>query len=150
MGQSEGSLLFASLRGQVRRNLVAIISLVLAILSLSYNTWRNEVTEHNRNVRQAGFEILLTLGEVHQVVFFMHYDKDEFRGNPRLGWAKVLLVEDLATIMPPPVAAAASTMTEVWGTNWSALGEDELAAQRVSRAVDEVRAATIESLSVLR
>lgn len=51
-----------SLRQQVRRNLVAIISLVLALLSLSYNTWRNEVTEYNRNIRQAGLEILVTLG----------------------------------------------------------------------------------------
>lgn len=139
-----------SFREQVRRNLVAIISLALAILSLSYNTWRNELTEHNRNVRQAGFEMLLTLGEVHQIVFFLHYDKDEVRGNPRLGWAKVLLVADLATIMPPSVESAADSLTAAWGANWSALGKDELAAQRVSDAVDEVREATIEALAVLR
>ena len=112
--------MMASFRQQVRRNLVAIISLVLALLSLSYNTWRNEVTEYNRNIRQAGFEILVTLGEVHQIVFFRHYDQDEVRGNPRLGWARVLLVADLAAIMPPPVA------------------------------MDEVREATLQSLSVLR
>jgi hypothetical protein len=140
----------ASFRDQVRRNLVAIISLALAILSLSYNTWRNELTEHNRNIRQAGFEMLLTLGEVHQIVFFLHYDRDEVRGNPRLGWAKVLLVADLATIMPPSVEAAADSLTVTWGANWSALGKDELAARRVSDAVDEVREATIEALAVLR
>jgi hypothetical protein len=140
----------ASFREQVRRNLVAIISLALAILSLSYNTWRNELTEHNRNIRQAGFEMLLTLGEVHQIVFFLHYDRDEDRGNPRLGWAKVLLVADLATIMPPSVEAAADSLTATWGANWSALGKDEIAARRVSDAVDEVRDATIEALAVLR
>jgi hypothetical protein len=140
----------ASFKEQVRRNLVAIISLVLALLSLSYNTWRNELTEHNRNVRQAGFEMLLTLGEVHQIVFFRHYDQDEIRGNPRLGWAKVLLVADLATIMPPSVESAADSLTATWGANWSSLGKDELAAQRVSDAVDEVREATIEALAVLR
>lgn len=43
-----------SFKDQVRSNIVAIISLLLAILGLSYNTWRNEITEHNRNVRQAG------------------------------------------------------------------------------------------------
>ena len=143
-------LMPASFRQQVRRNLVAIISLVLALLSLSYNTWRNEVTEHNRNIRQAGFEILVTLGEVHQIVFFRHYDQDEVRGNPRLGWAKVLLVADLAAIMPPPVAVAAGSLTATWGADWAALGTDELAAQRVSRAVDEVREATLQSLSVLK
>lgn len=140
----------ATFNEQVRRNLVAIISLALAILSLSYNTWRNEVTEHNRNVRQAGFEMLLTLGEVHQIVFFLHYDKDEIRGNPRLGWAKVLLVADLATIMPPSVESATDSLTATWGANWSSLGKDELAVQRVSEAVDEVREATIEALAVLR
>jgi len=139
-----------SFRQQVRRNLVAIISLVLALLSLSYNTWRNEATEHNRNIRQAGFEILVTLGEVHQIVFFRHYDQDEVRGNPRLGWAKVLLIDDLAAIMPPPVAVAAESLTAIWRADWAALGKDEQAVQRVSRAVDEVRNATLESLSVLR
>lgn len=142
--------MLASFSEQVRRNLVAIISLALAILSLSYNTWRNELTEHNRNVRQAGFEMLLTLGEVHQIVFFLHYDKDEVRGNPRLGWAKVLLVADLATIMPPSVESATDSLTASWGASWSSLGKDELAAQRVSDAVDEVREATIEALAVLR
>jgi hypothetical protein len=62
---------------------------------VSYNTWRNELTEYNRNVRQAGFEILVT-----------------------------------------------------WGADWAALGRDEPAAQRVSSAIDEVREATLETLSV--
>lgn len=142
--------MLASLKDQARRNIVAIISLVFAILSLSYNTWRNELTEHNRNVRQAGFEMLVTLGEVHQIVFFLHYDKDEDRGNPRLGWAKVLLVRDLATIMPPSVEAAADSLTATWGADWPALGRDDLAAQRVSDAVDDVRESTLEALAVLR
>lgn len=140
----------ASWQEQVRRNIVAIISLVLAILSLSYNTWRNERTEYNRNIRQAGFELLVTLGEVHQIVFFLHYDQDEDRGNPRLGWAKVLLINDLSTIMPPSVEAAADSLSTTWGTDWAVLGDDELAAQRVSRAVDGVREATIEALALLK
>jgi hypothetical protein len=142
--------MLASFKDQVRRNIVAIISLVLAILSLSYNTWRNELTEHNRNVRQAGFEMLVTLGEVHEIVFFLHYDKDEVRGNPRLGWAKVLLVDDLATIMPPTVETAANSLSATWGAEWAVLGKDELAAQRVSRAVDDVREATIAALALLK
>ena len=46
---------------QIRNNLVAIISLVVAISSLSYNTWRNELTEENRNIRFAGFEVINSL-----------------------------------------------------------------------------------------
>ena len=39
----------------LRRNILALISLTLAIVSLSYNTWRNDATELNRNQRAAGF-----------------------------------------------------------------------------------------------
>lgn len=140
----------ASIKEQIRRNLVAIISLVLALLSLSYNTWRNELTEYNRNTRQASFEMLVTLGEIHQIVFFLHYDQDADRGNPRLGWAKVLLVTDLATIMPPEVGTAAAALEAAWGAEWPALGKDDAAAERVSRAIDEFRGATLEALALLR
>ena len=44
--------------GQVRRNSVALISLFVALSSLAYNTWRNEATEANRNVRAAGFALI--------------------------------------------------------------------------------------------
>jgi len=43
---------------QVRSNAVALISLAVALTALSYNTWRNERTEHNRNIRVAAFEVL--------------------------------------------------------------------------------------------
>ncbi len=68
-------------KNQMRQHSVALISLVIALSSLAYNTWRNEQTEANRNVRAAGIELLLKLGELDRVVFFSHYDKDEVRGN---------------------------------------------------------------------
>ncbi len=52
-----------SLRQQLRDNAVALISLVVALGSLAYNTWRNERTEHNRNVRTAAFELLTRVAE---------------------------------------------------------------------------------------
>ncbi|MBF8293263.1 MAG: hypothetical protein HW392_2090 [Steroidobacteraceae bacterium] len=42
------------MREQLRNNLVALISLVIALSALGYNTWRNELTERNRNIRAAG------------------------------------------------------------------------------------------------
>ncbi len=33
---------------QIKRNQLAIISLVVALIALGYNTWRNELTEENR------------------------------------------------------------------------------------------------------
>jgi hypothetical protein len=52
------------LKGQLRRHSVALVSLFVAFSSLAYNTWRNEKTEMNRNVRTAGVEMLLQLGEL--------------------------------------------------------------------------------------
>ena len=53
---------------QLRSNAVALISLAVALTALGYNTWRNERTEHNRNIRVAAFEVLTQLGELQVVV----------------------------------------------------------------------------------
>jgi len=47
------------IRGQIKNNLLAIISLVVAFSALGYNTWRNELTEHNRKA-----DIAVVLGEL--------------------------------------------------------------------------------------
>lgn len=39
-----------SIREQLCRNTVALISLVIAVGSLGYNTWRNETTEAQQSV----------------------------------------------------------------------------------------------------
>ena len=66
---------------QLRRNFVALISLVIAVSSLSYTSWRHEQTEENHNHRMAAFETLLKLGELQQLVFHRHYDKAEDKGT---------------------------------------------------------------------
>jgi hypothetical protein len=71
---------------QIRRNAVALISLIIAVSSLSYNTWRNEKTEDNRNQRHAAFEVLLKLNELQQVIF--HFTKKII--NRRKLWANVI------------------------------------------------------------
>ncbi|MDH3303608.1 MAG: hypothetical protein OEM50_00145 [Gammaproteobacteria bacterium] len=55
-----------TIREQLRRNAVALISLVVAITSLGYNTWRNEASEHNRNQRLLSIEVLPNAGELQQ------------------------------------------------------------------------------------
>lgn len=131
---------------QVRRNLVAIISLVVAISGLSYNTWRNEVSEANRNVRHAGFQVLLTLGKLQEVVFFSHYDRDEERGNPRTGWAYVLLVGDLSDNMPEPVPGHAVSLHEMWEAQWPGLGKNDESAEMISASIDDLRESVLQAL----
>lgn len=138
-----------NIRDQLRRNTVALISLVVALVGLTYNTWRNELTEHNRNLRAAGFEMILTVGELQQIVFFSHYDRDERRGNPRAGWTRVLLLDDLSEIMPGHVEEATDDLRATWNEDWASLGSEAEAEARITAAIDRVRDETLEALADL-
>lgn len=127
------------LRDQFSRHSVALVSLVVALTSLAYNTWRNEQTEANRNVRTAGIELLLQLGELDRIVFFSHFERDRVRGNPREGWAIVLLVRDLGTLTPSPAAESTAELLEVWDASWQGLGQDDAAHERIDAAIEAAR-----------
>ena len=135
---------------QLRRNTVALISIVIAVSSLSYNTWRNEKTEENRNQRFAAFEVFLKLGELQQVVFHSHYDKDRSdKGNPRTGWSYVLTVRDLSRIMQPPLAVTADELLAIWSENWEGLGEKQKNVDLIMDGIDKVRSETLILLESL-
>lgn len=134
---------------QVGRHSVALVSLFIALSSLAYNTWRNEQTEENRNVRTAGMEVLLKLGELDRVVFFSHYDRDPERGNPRLGWAYVLTIRDLASLMHEPAASSSMALFESWDRNWRGLGSEEAAAESISGRIDVTRNDVLQVLAAL-
>ena len=139
------------LRQQLRSNAVALISLVVALSSLSYNTWRNERTEHNRNVRTATFELLSKLAELERVVFLAQYDHDASGGNPRTGWTYVLVIRDLAALVPAPVPARAADLQKVWAEDWQGLGrEDEGSVNRIDDAIGHLREASLATLRSLR
>ena len=139
----------AKLTSQLRQHSVAIISLVVALSALAYNTWRNEETEFNRNVRSAGFEILIKLGELERVVFFSHYDKDDVRGNPRAGWAYVLTIRDMGQLSLDGVKHEAEQLVVVWQNNWDGLGSDEAALTAILKQVDALRAIVLQDLAAL-
>jgi hypothetical protein len=139
-----------SFSGQVKRNAVALISLVVALSSLSYNTWRNEKTEANRNERVAAFEILMKLGELQQVVFLHHYDGDTLdRGNPRLGWSYVLLVRDLSRVLPPPLPKSSESLVNIWSVNWEKLDTHKGNVDEILSGVEVVRTDVLNLLESL-
>ena len=138
-------------REQLRSNAVALISLVVALSSLTYNTWRNERTEHNRNIRAAAFEILTKVAEFERVVFLAQYDHDTGGGSPRIGWTCVLAIRDLSQVVPDQVPSQAASLQKVWGENWEGLGkEDEGAVGRIDDAIVKLREATLDTLRSLR
>jgi hypothetical protein len=128
-----------TIKSQISRHSVALISVLIAVSSLAYNTWRNEQTEENRNVRSAGIEVLLKLGELDRVVFYSHYDRDRERGNPRSGWAYALTIRDLASLMHEPAVTSSTALIETWQQNWSGLGSDDQAVRTISDSIDQAR-----------
>ena len=138
------------MRQQLRDNLVAITSLVVALSALGYNTWRNERTERNRNVRVAGIELLQEIGSLQQIIFYAHYSAGDQRGDPRMGWADVLTISDLATLMPDEVAREAAGLRATWEANAEGLVDDEQAFRHIDGAIEELRQATLASLRALR
>ena len=136
---------------QLRDNTVALISLAVALGSLGYNTWRNERTEHNRNTRTATFELLSKLAELERVVFLAQYDHDTAGGNPRTGWTYVLVIRDLAAVVPGPVQTQATQLQNTWAANWEGLGKsDEGAAERIDDAIGKLRETSLSTLKSLR
>lgn len=138
-----------TIKSQIARHSVALISLVVALSSLAYNTWRNEQTEENRNIRTAGIELLLKLGELDRVVFYSHYDQDQDRGSPRSGWAYVLTIRDLGSLMLEPASGSSTELIEIWQQNWSGLGSDDLAASSISDSIDRTRTDVLAVLAGL-
>lgn len=137
------------IRQQLHQNMVALISLAVALTGLTYNTWRNEKTEENRNLRASGFEIVLTLGELQQIVFFSHYDRDAERGSPRAGWTRVILLDDLSELMPAEVKIEIDELRATWAKNWGGLGSESDAEEQISSAIDSVRRETLNALAAL-
>lgn len=115
---------YETFKQQVQRNLVALISVFIAVSSLSYNTWRNEKSELNRNLRQASFEVLLELGEMRELVYHLEYDREVIdRSAERTGWVTVFVIRDLASVLEDPVPAAADSLYQAWSEHWDGLAE---------------------------
>jgi hypothetical protein len=147
-----------SMRRSLRDNLVAITSLVVALSALGYNTWRNERTERNRNVRVAGIEMLKEIGSLQEIVAQVSAGDEKIpgerprdpRGRLRMGWVDVWTLNDLAAVMPAEVAREAGELESAWGANVEDLPVSETASRRINGAIEELRQATLASLRALR
>ena len=129
-----------SLKDQLRRNTVALISLAIAVTSLGYNTWRNEASEHNRNQRLVSIELLLMLGDLQGITLDRHYGKNiDGEAVLRAGWAKVLTIRDISRVAESNVPDSAMDLFDVWSSDYGALGSDTKAKDRIVDALDQVR-----------
>lgn len=139
-----------SFRQQVRRSSLSLISIVIALSALFYNTWRNELTEANRNIRVAEFEILKALGEVQQVIDYAHFRRDQQRADLTLCLARVLLIHDLATLAPAPVPASSDKLLAAWRTHGESITTSLESASAMSEEVLEMQRVVLASLRTLK
>lgn len=154
-----------SIRKQIHNNAVALISLFVAVSSLGYNTWRNETTETQRNIRHAAFRVLEKLGEVQEVVDSRHYylafDREiGSEGELRIrGFGSVAMIRDLMMLMPEPGPTAGQSLHHLWLDRFAELdqldenGRHSSAAKQAEReltqAVKQARMAVLEVLHSL-
>jgi len=131
---------------QLRANVVALTSLAVAFAALGYNTWRNEHSERNRNIRVAAFEILKELGELQQVVNSSLYAKDRNRSDPLAGWGRVAMITDLSELLPSPAPEHAAELHRVWQADWHHLSDKEENADQISAEIDRSRESIREIL----
>ena len=139
-----------TVRQQIKSNLVALISLCLALTTLSYTTWRDETTEANRTKRLAAFEVLKNLGELQIVVNHTFYLHENHMGDPFAGWGRVLLIRDLSQVLPIPAKHAADRLAQVWQAEASNVQTDEKSVDRVTAEIDADRQTLLEVLAKLK
>ncbi|MFK7794365.1 MAG: hypothetical protein AB8B89_03360 [Gammaproteobacteria bacterium] len=135
---------------QLRTNAVAIISLIVALSGLGYNTWRNESTESNKNIREAGFFMMQELTELQEVVLYARFDSDDERGDIKSGWSHVLAVKDISYAMPEPVQQDAIALSLAWQQNAHGLESDHDGSyQIIDQAIDLVKKQIITAINEL-
>ena len=135
----------------VKRNIVAIISLVVALAGLSYNTWRNESTEAHRNVRQGAFAMLEQLGQLQQLVDQRFYAGKKDDVNRITCWGKVALLRDTAPLVSEATQRQAERLFQVWSEQLEAMDEGDAAAEKkVSDQIAALRTLLIAELKALR
>jgi len=140
----------AKIISQIKANIVAIASIIVALTGMGYNTWRNEKTEINHNVRAAAFETLKNLGEAQTIIEYAHFKKDRTLGDPVQGWGRMILIHDLAQVLPAPGPADAERLWQAWRDNVEGLGSRDEAMIKIADEIQLLRLTTLETLASLR
>ncbi len=77
-----------------------------------------------------------------------YYDADQVDDSDfRRGWAKVLTIRDLSTVLDDSMSAGAETLHATWGKNWEGLESRNTASKEaIDAAIASLRADTLMTL----
>ncbi len=135
---------------RIRSNAVAIISLIVALSSLGYNAWRNEATESNKNIREAGFFMMQELTELQEVVLYARFGGEDARGDIKSGWSHVLAVKDISYAMPKSVQEDAVELSLIWQQNAEDISSNQDESYRlVDQLIDKVKKQIVTAINQL-
>lgn len=138
-------------RYQLRTNWLAMFSLAIALFGLGYNTFRNETTERQRNVRDAGFIVLDALGELQQLADTRFFGNERSESNRIAIWGRVTLVKDIAGLVSDEAQSDADALFRVWSSNAVDFDAGETEAEKaLADATREVRAQVLSDLRALK
>ncbi len=134
---------------QLKANLVALISLVTALVGLSYNSWRDHQNEINDNMRNAAFVVLSDLGELQTIVNYAHFEADNARGNPIDGWKHVIMIRDLSRLLKPEAKKSGEALYLHWQNHWQKLDQDTQTEWLISNQITRTRKAVLSTIDSL-
>ena len=136
--------------GVLRRNFLALLSLTVAIASMSYNTWRNQTTESHRNVREAAFRIIEEVGELQQLIDARYYGGDTSDANRISGWGKAVLIRDMGVLVSAEVEQATTDLFNSWQANVEQLDKHAASSEEaLSHAIAMLRSQIVHELRTL-
>jgi hypothetical protein len=140
----------------VQANLVAIISLVVAVSALNINTMRANVSEHQHNIRDASFRVLSELSQLQLLIDNSHYGRQSdsdgplIRVNPIEGWARINYMRDLAVVVPSPGPESLESLYVVWSAQINALADkDKAKSLKANKVISEKIALAREDIKTV-
>ena len=98
----------------------------------------------------ASFEVLLKLGELRELVYHLHYDKDTVGEDAeRTGWVMVFTIRDLTQVLESPLPVTAEALRGTWDAHWQGLGADVNSKEAIETEINRMRDITLKMLNKL-
>lgn len=133
----------------VTYQVIVMLSFVFGVLGFIYNNWRYEHNEYNNNIRIASFQMIQELASLEQIIYANHYDKDLNKGNPRDGWVKVGLINDLSFFISPETIVASTELENTWSMHWQKIHSERNVTNLLVSKIEDVRKSSRDVLQKL-
>lgn len=135
---------------RIQAESLAVVGLMVALIALGYNTWRNELTEQNQTVRYASFEMLLKVGELQSILYAANGLESMQKETATRGEIVVLGLRDLSMFMPENVQGHSKNLVLEWRRSSVTLSdESEFSLALIDTKLNELRLGIIKAVKSL-